>query len=274
MVGEEFNSYIKLASVLKEILQVDMCVGITDKTKWIAYYPGNKLDVKIKVGDEIAKDDPIRNIIKNGISIKTIVPKEIFGISFQGTAYPIKNGNGEIIGAISTARSLETSEKVRDSAEALYSCLEETNAGISNIVEGIQQLWNTINEIMLLTKTTEEKINVSVNAIELIKNIASQSNLLGLNAAIEASRAGDSGRGFSVVATEMRKLAQLSGESSKEISQSLLEMTNSIKNILNSFNSVGRISQEQVIFTKEIKLAIEEVTKSAEELINLSSKFD
>lgn len=66
----------------------------------------------------------------------------------------------------------------------------------------------------------------------------------------------------------MRKLAQLSGGSSKEISQALLEMTTSIKDILKSFNSVGQIAQNQVTSTQEMKLAIEEITKSAEELIN------
>lgn len=274
MVNEELKSYINLASILKDILQLDMCVGITDKTNWIAYYPGNKLDVKIQVGQEIDQDNPINKTLKNGTIENSIIPKEIFGFAFQGTSYPIKNSDGEIIGAIAAGRSLEHSEKIKESAESLYSCLEETNAGVSNIAEGTQQLWNTINDVALFTKATEEKINVSMNAIELIKNIASQSNLLGLNAAIEASRAGESGRGFSVVASEMRKLAQLSGESSKEISQALLEMTNSIKNILNSFNSVGKISQDQVTSTQEMKLAIEEITKSAEELINLSSKFD
>lgn len=274
MVDETLKLYINLASTLKDILQLDMCAAITDKTNWIAYYPGKIIDVKIREGQEIAKDDPIQHTLKKGTILNNTIPKELFGFAFQGTAYPIRNSNGEIIGSISTARSLEHSERIKDSAESLYACLEETNSSISNIAEGTQKLWNTINEIMLLTKTTEEKINVSMNAIELIKNIASQSNLLGLNAAIEASRAGESGRGFSVVASEMRKLAQLSGESSKEISQALLEMTNSIKNILNSFNNVEQISQEQVTSTQEIKLATEEIIKSAEELIYLSEKLE
>ena len=274
MVDETLKMYINLASTLKDILQLDMCAAITDKTNWIAYYPGKIIDVKIREGQEIAKDDPIQNTLKKGTILNNTIPKELFGFAFQGTAYPIRNSNGEIIGSISTARSLEHSERIKDSAESLYACLEETNSSISNIAEGTQKLWNTINEIMLLTKTTEEKINVSMNAIELIKNIASQSNLLGLNAAIEASRAGESGRGFSVVASEMRKLAQLSGESSKEISQALLEMTNSIKNILNSFNNVEQISQEQVTSTQEIKLATEEIIKSAEQLIYLSEKLE
>jgi methyl-accepting chemotaxis protein len=114
---------------------------------------------------------------------------------------------------------------------------------------------------------TEKLINEGSEAIKLIENIAKQSNLLGLNAAIESSRAGEYGKGFSVVAGEMRKLAQNSAESSKRISDALNQMSHSMKVIIDTINELGEISTNQAAGLEELSATVEQISLNSEILV-------
>ncbi|MDU6038653.1 MAG: methyl-accepting chemotaxis protein [Clostridium butyricum] len=117
-------------------------------------------------------------------------------------------------------------------------------------------------------KVTEKLINESSQAVSLIESIAKQSNLLGLNVAIESSRAGEYGKGFSVVAGEMRKLALDSGESSKKILTALKEMSNSMKVIIYTIGELGEISTNQAASLEEISASIDKISFNSEILFN------
>lgn len=267
------QSLKNVAPLLKDMFQDDIAVAITDTNNYIAYFPGNKIDVKITVGNEVKKNEPIYKSITKGETLKGNAPGTIYGVPFKAVSSPVKDSKGQIIGAVGIAKSIESHEKIKEYAEGLFNSLEETNASIHEVAEGSKGLSAKINHIIEFTKLAEQKINESNQAIELIKKISSQSNLLGLNAAIEASRAGESGKGFSVVATEMRKLAQLSNESSVQIARSLSEMTDSIRKIVSEVNNIGEISENQASTTEEVTKVIDEITRTSENLINMTEEI-
>lgn len=91
--------------------------------------------------------------------------------------------------------------------------------------------------------------------------------MLGLNASIEAARAGENGKGFSVVATEMRKLSQLSSEASKQISSYLEEMKNNIESITKSMDNLSDIAESQGQNIEEVSTIIEEITLNSQKLV-------
>jgi methyl-accepting chemotaxis protein len=102
-----------------------------------------------------------------------------------------------------------------------------------------------VEEIYQVIMKTNESSNKIGEASSVIESIAAQTNLLSLNAAIEAARAGDAGRGFAVVAEEIRKLAEQSSNSTKLINEIVSELQDNTSNAVQTMHKVTGISEEQ-----------------------------
>lgn len=270
MNEEIIEAYLKIMPVIKDILMEDIAVCVTDNTKFLYYRAGDTIDMKVNVGSKIPADDPLYKAIKDGKRYSILVPKEVYGFPFKAIVYPIKDSSGKVIGGVGIGRSLAERYKLEEATDKLFSSLKETNAGIEEISSGAQSLLNMISDIVDNSKQAAENIKESNEIITMIQSIASQSNLLGLNAAIEAARSGEHGKGFTVVASEMRKLAQLSSESSQKVFNSLSKINKSMEEIFNIINDVQGVSEGQAAATQEITAVLEKIISNAQMLVEIS----
>ena len=152
----------------------------------------------------------------------------------------------------------ETAEKARGSAEMLTIKSQQGRNSIQNAIQTMQEIQKSSAEVQKF--------------VNIIKNLASQTNLLSMNAAIEAAHAGEYGQGFAVVAEEVRNLAESSAKSARNIQQHIEEMIVTIDNGVDTINSAGesfmeisRGVEETATFVSEISAAMEEQKVGAAE---------
>ncbi|MBN1646933.1 MAG: hypothetical protein JW874_02770 [Spirochaetales bacterium] len=202
--------------------------------------------------------------------------------------------------SIESLDQIETKMEHLDSlAESQSSNITETSAAIEEMVASINNVSSVIETKMTSVenlKTTSESGNGIITAtsasfdqviehldsikqvIKLISAIAGQTNLLAMNAAIEAAHAGDSGKGFAVVASEVRKLAESSSQNAKQIQNTLNKLVKAIidtgENVKMSGNSFLTIAGEVEMVRQamqEINISIKELASGSSEIIKASS---
>ncbi|WP_291573776.1 methyl-accepting chemotaxis protein [Clostridium sp. UBA4548] len=166
------------------------------------------------------------------------------------------------------SKSLDNQSEIKEISDTLFGALQQTNASSEEISSTSQDLSLSIDKVIELVNQTSGKIDESNSLITLIQGISKNSNLLGLNASIEASRAGSEGAGFNIIAKEMRKLAQSSTESAEKISRALSDIKAAIDLVVEEINKVGLIASSQAASTEEITATLQEITSTAQLLVN------
>lgn len=236
---------VKLAPSLQKLIPLDCIIGIADTKKFLCSIPGEKIKLPVDTtGTEISKDVPIAKAIKSGKPERMIVPKEVLGISFQATSIPVLDNEGKVIGGIGLGIGLENREILINTTNLVATSTKKTSLNIEEIANSAGKLAKQQEELLGLAKDITEQIGETEKIIEIIRGVAHTSNMLGLNASIEAARAREQGRGFSVVAGEIRKMAENSSTAIKDVENILNNIKEKIQVINQKINDTSSIGQQ------------------------------
>ncbi len=259
--------YTYVLSRLNQIVPADYGVTLADCEKYLLYKPAKGLDLKAPVGERFRDGTAIKKAVEEKRQVFAKIDKSVTGVPYVALASPIYNDRNEIIGAVAITEAIDRYEGFKDMAAGL-------SEDISSLASKSEQISAQAEEIAAvsrnLTKSSQEsqrRVQETDQVLGLIKNISAQTNLLGLNAAIEAARVGEQGRGFGVVAEEIRKLASSSAESIKKVETIIKQIQEA------SETSYRQTTQIETAIT-QIADAISHVAASVQQIGTMAEKLD
>ncbi|MBM7865367.1 methyl-accepting chemotaxis protein [Heliomicrobium gestii] len=174
--------------------------------------------------------------------------------------------DGQFVGVMATATSLVAQETLSESAQVIASTSEQISASSQEVASTAGMLATKLSELQNTGYQVIAEVKKTDDILRFVSDVATNSNLLGLNAAIEAARAGENGRGFAVVAEEIRKMAENSGKAVKDISAILKTIQQKVTGVVQVLGETAALGERQAAATEEISASMEQLSASAEKV--------
>ena len=160
----------------------------------------------------------------------------------------------------------KTKEEIKTASKLLNQVKEKITELLTTVKHSADEEEKIVGELERLKESTDRTKDV----LKLIEDIANQTNLLALNAAIEAARAGEAGKGFAVVADEVRNLAEKSREYVENITETISQLLNDINDISEKISSNAKTVKILSEESKDVENDVENITGVMDETVNIS----
>ncbi|MEK4327779.1 methyl-accepting chemotaxis protein [Paenibacillus sp. FSL R7-0312] len=252
--------------LVQRLFPIDVMFALTDTEKFIYNLPGTELDVRIQAGTPVPPNGGIRTALDTGEEVSANIPKEIYGLPFKSSSMPIRDRNGGVAGVFTIGISLSNQETLSDAANALAVTSDEISSTSEEIAGTASDLANTVSDLKELGQRVVVDLQQTDEILDFIRKVADNSNLLGLNAAIEAAHAAEHGRGFGIVAQEIRKMSVSSASSAKDIASILQMIKKNITQMDAILMDCLAQSERQAAATEEITASMQQMAASAVEI--------
>jgi methyl-accepting chemotaxis protein len=164
-------------------------------------------------------------------------------------------------------------QSTTDAAKLANSQVKDGQEIVKQAYISIESLANEINDLAKVIHNLHDSSNNITNVVDVIKSVAEQTNLLALNAAIEAARAGEQGRGFAVVADEVRTLAQRTQTSTIEIESFINSLQADVKVAYNVISLSQNKAQESIDSSKNAENMLDSVTLAVGEIFKMTEQI-
>jgi len=268
------KSFRDFAPIIVELFPEGAFLYVSDLTK-IAYIQGSeKFTLKsMEVGYTLKDTDIAYQTVQKQQPSVMELDASRYGVPVYIANYPLFeeiDGKRTIVATMGVVVPKGAAEKLRNMSSSLSNNLGEIAKTIEELAKSAESINSNekklFSQIEAITEKTEKINSIS----EFISSVASQTNMLGLNAAIEAARAGETGRGFSVVADEIRKLAGQSGDTVHEIQALVRNIKDSVTLAHERSAASLQENEQQAAATQQMSASIEEINALTEELSHLA----
>lgn len=252
------QKFVEVVPIIKDALGLDIMMSVTDGYKFLGYWRGDKMVADIHVGDPLSHDDPMWRSFNTGEKLVSIMPASVYGFEFRAITIALKDGN-EIVGTMGIAISLENETFTKEASNKLLASIEEVQNEVDEIYKDNDISKNIADDIMNSTGNLLASVTEIQKFAQAIQNISTKTNMLSLNASIEAARSGETGRGFAVVAEEMRKLANDTKESSTKILEVLNGLVGSVTKMNDDLAEQEKTQAQQLELTEKLINVISDI---------------
>lgn len=205
------------------------CIEVTNKlNEMLEFICGNKREAILEVNtvlQTVTRMDSVRDMLNS--------------VQKQTESLHSMSASSEELGA-SIEDVANMSQQVSQNSTQAKEISEEGLKNISNSIEFVKKSFDDISDINEGMQMVKEKTHTINQIIDIVKGIADQTNLLALNAAIEAARAGEQGKGFAVVADEVRKLAEHTKDSVTDVQKNITELQQNIDASVNKISNTSK----------------------------------
>jgi ABC-type transport system substrate-binding protein len=169
---------------------------------------------------------------------------------------------------------LASTENSKQIAEQTMEIAKEGSKAVDNSILAMSEIEVSVDDTKIVVMDLNKKSEHINEMLEVIKDIANHTNLLSLNASIEAARAGEAGRGFTVVAQEVKKLAERSVESAGFISKTINEINASIAHTINAMDKTTAKVKEGTEIANNTMLVFHDIIKAVQTSTNVTSEIN
>lgn len=269
------KAFKDFAPILSEMFSDGLVILLTDLNKIISVQDSKDFKLpQLRVGENFKEDTLAAMAIKNKRPVSQEYDASKYGVPVLSVCHPIfSEDTGELVGTftfiipkVAASNLKDMAKELEDGLTEIASTIEELAASASTIHENERNLNKDIDEITGLSQEINE-------ISSFIREIADETKMLGLNAAIEAARVGEAGRGFGVVADEIRKLSEQSKSTVPKIQKLTDEIIDKVSESSKKSQDSLSSSQEQAAATEEITASIEEITSMAAKLNEIALKL-
>jgi len=271
--GDNLDHFVHCLPRIQELLGTSGAVSVWDREKCLKVLEGTEIIMPVKNGDPVTEGGIVSATIKEGCRIVSKVDKKLFGIPYIGIGTPLKDEKGQVTGALVAALPITLQEEINISIAEMGKSIDTLENKTANVAASSQEYATTVANLEQSTEDIKVQMKVVDSILALIREISDQTHLLGLNAAIEAARAGELGRGFNVVAGEIRKLAGKTKDSLQLVNEEMKKVVASMAGIAGNVQQMAATAEEQATTAIEISKATRMLKDDSGKIVELAQKL-
>ncbi|MBE3581330.1 MAG: hypothetical protein IMW96_06830 [Thermoanaerobacteraceae bacterium] len=250
-------------------------LGVTDTSEylWIKEPQHLPISTGVTPGHPVQEGTVAGEAIRTGKRVERQVTRETsrFGVGYYGMAVPVFD-RGKVVGAINFILPTGIQDRLREISAQLVDFSSKVHNAMGDIAGAAAELATSAAEMTEYSTELQEGMKVLEEVIMLVRGVADKTHLLSLNAAIEAARAAEHGRGFGVVAVEVRKLAERVKQSVIQMESRIKHMTSIMEGIVERVGNLNAMSQNQAAASEEINTMVAILNQAAKEIDEVAPK--
>ncbi|WP_423246149.1 MULTISPECIES: methyl-accepting chemotaxis protein [Paenibacillus] len=268
------DALLKSLPYISLILREPASLTVYDHEKVLDVIMTEKFNLGFEKGMKLIDSYQNFAVLKNGreATLSTL-PKEVFGVELDTLNVPIFDDNNNVVAVFCVSYDQSNQNQLEDIIQEN----QDINANLVDMVQHVaahaEELQATSEQILENTRLAVQNSSQINKVAGFIREISEQTNLLGLNAAIEAARVGEAGAGFGVVASEVRKLSVDAKQATTDIDASLKDVQQVIQQMEVEVSQIAASSQEQANLVASFTDVIEKLNDTGARMKALSEQL-